>query len=92
MNCIATCDPRETRARVPNASKFPDAKLMPDPYAPGQWRAAYTTDIVVEVPVLEVVDGKVELELTQQGCRKGLCWPITITRHEVAVVLTEKMK
>lgn len=66
---------------------FPPAELKPDLYEPGKWRASYTTDVVVTVPVVAVDGGRVELELTQQGCREGLCWPIETTTHTVAVVL-----
>lgn len=71
---------------------FPEAELKPDPYEPGAWRATYTADTVLQVPVVSTDGGEVELELTQQGCRKGLCWPIVVTRHVVRVVKTTKEK
>jgi hypothetical protein len=70
---------------------FPEARLRPDLYDPGEWRASFDADVRVKVPVKAVgATGQVVLELTQQGCRAGLCWPIVTTRHPVAVTLTPK--
>ena len=69
--------------------KLPPAKLQADPTKPGVLRASWTEDLSFEVPVSSVSDGEVVLELEQQGCGKGLCWPITTTTHTVRVTLTK---
>ncbi|MEZ4316626.1 MAG: protein-disulfide reductase DsbD family protein [Myxococcota bacterium] len=63
---------------------LPEARLAVDPSNPEEWRALYDHDIVVKVPLKGT--GTLVLELEHQGCRKGLCWPITTEKHEVTVV------
>ncbi|MCA9570672.1 MAG: hypothetical protein KC656_22680 [Myxococcales bacterium] len=66
---------------------YPEARLAPDPYEPGSWRASWSADVRVEVPVEAADAGVVELRLTHQGCRAGLCWPIEVSTHTVHVAL-----
>lgn len=61
---------------------FPEARLAPDPSEPGRFRALYDGPIQIQVPA---EPGKIVLEVAHQGCRKGLCWPRTTSRHEVVV-------
>ncbi|MCB9676628.1 MAG: protein-disulfide reductase DsbD N-terminal domain-containing protein [Alphaproteobacteria bacterium] len=63
---------------------FPEPKLASDPGNPEEYRALYDGDIAVRVPVKG--SGVLELTLEHQGCRKGLCWPITTSTHAVRVV------
>lgn len=60
---------------------FPEAELAPDPSEPEAWRAIHRADVRIEIPVKP---GRIELELSHQGCRKGLCWPRkTVTKTVV---------
>jgi len=63
---------------------FPEAHLGVDPSNPEQYRALYDADLTVQIPVSG--SGTLELVLEHQGCRAGLCWPITTEKHELKVV------
>ena len=62
---------------------FPEPKLAQDLGNPEEWRALYDRDVVIQVPVKGA--GLLELELEHQGCRKGLCWPMTTAKRQVRV-------
>lgn len=63
---------------------WPEAKLTQDPSDPTQYRALYGRDVQLRIPVTGA--GDLELTLTHQGCREGLCWPPTTTTHTVKVI------
>lgn len=63
---------------------WPEAKLGVDPSDPERTRALYESAFSVRVPI-ERGSGEITLVLTHQGCRKGLCWPSTVTEYTVVV-------
>lgn len=62
--------------------RFPEPKLAVDPSNPEEWRALYDGDVRIELPV---EPGDLVVELSHQGCRKGLCWPHSVVTKTVAV-------
>ena len=65
--------------------EWPEAKLGQDPSDPERTRALYDSAVSVRVPI-ESGSGEITLSLTHQGCRKGLCWPSTVTEHTLVVI------
>ena len=62
---------------------FPEPELGVDPSNPEVYRALYRSDVPVTLPVTGA--GTLQLELSHQGCRQGLCWPITRSTHTVEI-------
>lgn len=61
---------------------FPEPVLRADPSDPTTIRALYDGPVRILVPAEA---GEIELVLTHQGCRKGLCWPRSETTKKVTV-------